>query len=116
MLKQVILIEKTKFVYRLISSILGDNDVRCYCLDQLEDFSYLLEDLSPQVLLVDFATASQDWDLFWYGLNNSQYKDFKKILYGDQQELDHFEDKDSFDDILVKPIDVTQLYEYLKAL
>lgn len=115
MLKQVILIEKTKFVYKLISSVLADKAVNCYCMEQIEDFSYLVDDLKPEMLLVDYNTASQNWDLFWRSLNASQHQSYLKVLYGEQKDLESFEEKKSFDAVMVKPLDVTTLYEQLSS-
>ena len=116
MLKQVILIEKTKFVYKLISSLLNERAVECFCLEQLEDFSYLVDDLLPDILLVDYDTASQDWSLFWQSVNSSKHQKFFKVLYGDKKELELFEGKSSFDTVLTKPLDITMLHAELSNL
>lgn len=115
MLNQVILIEETKFINKLISSLLQDNEVQCYCLDQIEDFSYLLEDLTPQILLVNCNIASSHWDIFAQSVINSKYQGFKKILYGDVEEIHSFEMCDFFDDTLPKPLDIMNLFDYLNS-
>jgi DNA-binding response OmpR family regulator len=113
MLNQVILIEKTKFVYKLISSLLQEKGVKCYCLDEVHSFDYLINDLTPQLILVDANSFNGDWNTFWSSVEQAEFKNFQTILFGKDEELANHPHKEKFNYLLPKPLNVTELYEYL---
>lgn len=116
MLDQVILIEKTKLVSKLLSTVLESNGAKCYVLNELEDFSYLVDDLRPQILLVEVSTLRDDLELFWKAIDNSAFKSFKLVLFGKKDDVDSITNIERFDSKLYKPIDISNIYEQLSSL
>lgn len=116
MLNQIILIEKTKLVSKLLTAVLSDKSINSYCLDQIENFTYLIDDLAPQIVLVEVQTASEDWQLFWDSLNKAKVKNFKLILFGEKEQVEKLENLEKFDAVLLKPLDISTIYEQLSSL
>lgn len=116
MLNQIILVEDTKFSAKLLNSIMLDNAVSCYNLEQIEDFTYLIDDLRPQIILTNIETVQNEWDLYWRSIESSSFKDVKIILYGDKDQLENCLYKNRFDQLIDKPLDILTIYEFLKSL
>lgn len=62
MRKDVIYIGDIKFVYSLIKSHAAQHDIRMYNIDDLSMLEYSLEDINPQLLLID--ERMQGWEQF----------------------------------------------------
>lgn len=51
-LKQLFYINNNKFVCQLVEKISKQKGINCYTLDQNEDFTYLVNDLRPEIIVV----------------------------------------------------------------
>tara|TARA_Y100000385_G_scaffold280770_1_gene332443 strand:- start:767 stop:1126 length:360 start_codon:yes stop_codon:yes gene_type:complete len=51
-LKQIIYINQNKFVGQLVEKVCKQEDVKCYTLSQNEDFTYLINDLLPEAIII----------------------------------------------------------------
>ncbi len=62
-LKQVLVAHPKKFSSDTIKTFLKEDGVACYLLDELNDFSYLIEDLRPQALLIHDTLLKEHGDI-----------------------------------------------------
>lgn len=58
MAKKVFYIEKEKFLRSMIEMALKSKSAEIYTVDSITDKFYLLDDLSPDLILVDLASVS----------------------------------------------------------
>lgn len=116
MLQQVILAEKTKFIYRLISSVLQAKNIDCYVAEDGEDFFYQIDELRPQVIVVNLDTVNFEWAKS--NLEQAKFKDYLKIGLRQPGQSDPDVTK-YFDRILNLPIEpyefVTQIKKWSEA-
>ena len=59
-LNQILFCHPINFVYEIISQNLELNGVKVYGLDDLNDFSFLIEDLSPEIILIHESALTDD--------------------------------------------------------
>ena len=116
MLNQVLLIEKNKLSSKILSANIEGNNTKCYALDQLEDFTYLIDDLSPQIMLIEVFTFLDNPQVFWNSVEISTQKNVKLVLFGEVEDITTISEKDKFDLILEKPIQIARLYKQLSSL
>lgn len=116
MLNQVLLIEKNKLSSKILSANIEGNNAKCYTMDQLEDFTYLIDDLSPQIILIEVSTFLDDPQVFWNSVEISTQKNVKLVLFGEVEAMATILEQDKFDLILEKPIQISRLYKQLSSL
>lgn len=109
MLKQVIWIDQTKFICKLVEDLLKERGVACHTLESLSDFSYLLTDLRPELLICDLKTINQDLGQF-----KNQVKDYngKVVTTASLADYERFNDFKFFG-LIEKPLDVEKLYDQI---
>jgi DNA-binding response OmpR family regulator len=56
-MKKVFYVEKEKFLRNMMEQGLPGLGLDCYAVDGLEDFVYLINDLSPGLLILDWETC-----------------------------------------------------------
>lgn len=61
-LKHLIFLEKTKFICSVIEEKSKEIGAKCYSVDNIEDLSYLMQDICPEILLID--TRLENWQSF----------------------------------------------------
>jgi hypothetical protein len=54
--EQVFYINQERFVCQVVENLCKTKGVACYTLDEVSDFSYLLNDLSPNIVVVEEQT------------------------------------------------------------
>jgi len=59
-LNQILFCHPINFVYEIISQNLELNGVKVYGLDDLSDFSFLIEDLSPEIILIHESALTEE--------------------------------------------------------
>ena len=104
MLQQVIFVEKTKFVYKLVSQLFMDISVNCYVVDSgFDQFSYHIDDLQPQALIINLDNT--DFELCIQSINASKYDKYLKICISakDKEQLSE-EVRNFFDSFYKLPI------------
>ena len=62
---KVFYIEKQKFLREMVEQILVDKGEKAYTLETASDCTYLIEDLKPEVLMLDVATIMPEADEFF---------------------------------------------------
>ena len=73
-LNQIIYINENRFVCQLVEKLCKQNEIACYTLDQVEDFTYLVNDLRPQLVLVALDTFNSHEQLIKEYLEKSEYQ------------------------------------------
>lgn len=107
MLKQVVWIEQTQFICLLVEGIFKEQNVACYTLSDCKDFSYLLNDLAPEVLVCDIKTINNDLVSF-----KKQVGDYQGhiIATGSRSDFENFKDF-PFSGLIEKPLNVETLFD-----
>jgi hypothetical protein len=99
-----------KFVAKTITEFGRQAGVNVYELDSVNDFSYLINDLRPQIILVHADSVTNDFAIFMEQLDAAEYRDFKTaLLVTDSTEL-----TDKFDVSIQLPVEPANLLEQLK--
>lgn len=83
LLKQIILIHKNKFVIQVMETLCQSADILIYSMEDANDFAYLLDDLKPDILLVDEGILKDELLSFNRNLEQAENKDYKIIVLGD---------------------------------
>ena len=100
MLQQVLLIEKTKFIYKLLAKTFKSKDVNCYVVEEQEDLAYLVDDIKPQAIVANI----DDIDISWLkkSLTEAKFDQYVKIAItsDSNQKSSHY-----FDQVAHLPID-----------
>ena len=112
MLQQVILVEKTKFIYKMISSILQSKSIDCYVADDSEDFSFQIDELKPQVIAVNLEVIDFQW--FKENIEKAKQQNFLKIGLGQNNRLDNPEIIKYFDQFVHLPIEPYEFVSQIK--
>ena len=90
--KQVFYINEIKFVCDAIENLCENNGIECYTLNSVDDFSYLIDDLKPEMIMIDSKALKQE---FWEQVKNSQLEP-KTMLIGECVESNLSKDFDYF--------------------
>lgn len=73
-LTQIIYINENRFVCQLVEKLCKQNEIACYSLDQIEDFTYLVNDLRPQLVLVALETFDSNEQLLTEYIQKSEHQ------------------------------------------
>lgn len=111
MVKNVIYIEKEKFLRSMLELALKSKVESIYTTDTLVDNFYLLEDLSPDMVIVDYSSI--DLDLLNELLNK---KAFKIVVTVQESQESEAKSLSNVDLVLVKPLLVNGLVQKLLEL
>lgn len=95
--KQIFYFNEIKFVCDTVEGICKNNDIDCYTLQDIRDFSYLIDDLNPSLLVVDSKILSSELQIstFWEGVSSCRHR-CKTMLVSEiesdvlQKDFDHF--------------------------
>lgn len=104
-IKQILYINKTKFVCDMVSKLCQRAKIECYTLETTEDFTYLIEDLKPEVIVIEEETFGINEDEFWVQVKKSSFKS-KTIIMGTL--------KEGFDASMHLPLDTTTFISDLR--
>lgn len=114
MLSQVILASKTKFVYKFIQKVFQSQGINCYTAEEGESFGFQIDELSPQLVLVNLKDL--DWPWVRENLTQAQNQNYLKVaLAEDVSKLDD-EVKNFFHHLISLPVEPFELVEKLKQL
>lgn len=106
MLKQVIWIDQTKFICKLAEGLLAEHGVSCYTLDRADDFSYIISDLEPDLIICDLKTVSVNLDKFKEQVSDFEGKILTTATIADYEQFKDF----PFAGCIEKPIEVEKLF------
>lgn len=99
-----------KFAVKAITEFAKDSSVSVFELDSMDDFSYLIDDLKPEVILVHKESVEAGSVMFFGELEKAEFRGFKTAIMT-EQEPDSF--CDQFDFVVDLPVDPSALIEQL---
>ena len=112
-MKNVFIIEEIKFIYKVLEQTFTQAQIDTYIHTSSSEFSYFIDDLKPDLLLVSLDLISSDIDGFKAELSKSKHK-VRVIIYGESSELEKLEGE--FFGALSKPLEQSQLVSQITHL
>ena len=110
MLKQLFIMHPVKFFSKTITAFGKQAGVSVYELDSINDFSYLINDLKPEIILVHIDSVQNDIELFLEQLRAAEFQGFKTaILLEKPAEISQ-----NFDMVVELPIEPENMIKQLK--
>ena len=104
-----------KFTAKVVNEYAKASNVNVYELDAVTDFTYLVNDLLPEVILIHKDSLAGDLDAFLAEVEAAEFKDVKLALLGKKAELDAFSGIEKFDFIVEEPFAPDQLVDLLNS-
>jgi DNA-binding NtrC family response regulator len=80
----VLWIDSNTFATGLLEKVFKKRDIPFYTLEKASDFSYLVEDLRPEVLVLDFKTANEHIEALEKQYQNSQALQQLPVIFLDE--------------------------------
>jgi len=109
MLNQIFFIYRDDFVCKLVEKMAADEGIKCYTMSTVEEnFGYILDDISPQLVIIDQVSWDANSSLIGESLETSS-SSFKSCILYKEKELEGFDFK------LKLPIKVESFIKELKA-
>lgn len=107
-IKHLFYINENKFVCQLVEKLCKQNNVACYTLDQSEDFTYLLDDLESNVVVVSSEGQAMLGEQLFTSLAKAKNRPFC-ILMSDQE-------SDKFNYTMPKVLDPRTFIDDIKSV
>lgn len=92
-LKQIIFINKNKFVCQLVEKLCKHEGISCYTLSQNENFSYLINDLLPEAIIVAQETFDSFGEDILKFIQVSEHKSSLILMSSAPEVASHFDAK-----------------------
>lgn len=73
-LSQIIYVNEKRFVCQLVEKVCKQNEIACYTVEQIDNFSYIINDLVPQLVVVELDTFTKFEDIILLSINESKNK------------------------------------------
>lgn len=73
-LSQIIYVNEKRFVCQLVEKVCKQNEIACYTVEQIDNFSYIIDDLVPQLVVVELDTFTKFEDIILLSINESKNK------------------------------------------
>jgi hypothetical protein len=73
-LTQIIYVNEKRFVCQLVEKVCKQNEIACYTVEQIDNFSYIIDDLVPQLVVVELDTFTNFEDIILLSINESKNK------------------------------------------
>lgn len=86
-IKQILYINKTKFVCDAVEKVCKRAQINCYTLEDSNDFAYLIDDLQVDAVVIDSDTLVMNPEIFWEQLSKAT-KSVKTVLMGESESGD----------------------------
>lgn len=84
----ILWIDENTFATQLLEKVFKQQEQAFYTLDNVRDFSFLVDDLRPEVIVLDLVTAQKDLDLFKNQFDaNERLRETSFIVIGDNNEF-----------------------------
>ena len=113
-MKSAFYIEQEKFLRDMFELLFKDEGLKLYSTKYTEECLYLIEDISPDIIIVDFKSVGEKFDDFLEAINSNQKTNkIPFVLTGFGPDLKDLKETD-FIGVLEKPISPTGLLERLK--
>ncbi len=113
----VLWIDENTFATGLIEKVFNKRDLKIYTISNVSDFGYLIEDLRPEVIVLDSKTGLKDVEALKRQYEETkQFLDIPVILIDPTSELDFIQKKLGELDRTIDPFKIPDLLkEILKA-
>lgn len=72
-LSQIIYFNKIKFVCKVVENACKAEGISCYSLDEVCDFAFLVNDLEPQLIVINQPTLEFYGEKFFKYINNCDF-------------------------------------------
>lgn len=118
MLKQILFIYRDEFVTKLIEKLMQEHSIGCYGISSLdENFSYVIDDIEPDLVLIDEKSYSANKELIESSLNQASFS-FKSVLLAESPEsFDHANSGTrKFDYSIGLPLDLSKVVDQIRSL
>lgn len=89
-LKQILLIHPIKFTCATIKEFAALGNVEVYFIEAREEFTYLINDLKPEAILIHHSFIRAEAEFVQSELEKAQFKESKLIIIGDYEESEKF--------------------------
>lgn len=86
---QIIFINESKFVCDFVESLCKSNDLACFSISDTTDFTYLVDDLKPALIIIDKNVYQEDEDRFWSGISAASHQTKTMIVGMESEKFDY---------------------------
>jgi len=110
----ILWIDTNTFATGLLEKVFKDQGFSFYCLENVDDFSYLVEDLKPSVLVLDYKTYKSGVNRF-----NEQYQGSELLKNTPFIIIDGLQENLGIDNIighLKRPFDPFEVPQQIKKM
>ncbi len=84
----ILWIDENRFATSLLEKVFKQKDLSFYTLDNVNDFSFLVDDLKPEIIVLDTATALKNKEAFKKQFEaNSRLKETPFITIGSDSDF-----------------------------
>lgn len=118
MIKQAFLLHSIKFVSATIKEFSRFDGVDLYIMDNTKDFSYLIDDLRPEVLIIDPKSLNdkETQESFLKELNNAVFKKVEIVCLGNKAEIGNIDLEQIISYELPESIEPSKFFKKLQSL
>lgn len=110
MLRQIVFVYRDEFVVKLVEKLMQRSSIACYGLSKVnENFAYVIEDLKPELIIVDEVAYSRNEGLINESLNSANGS-YKSVLLSEKT------DTQGFDLVMPLPLNVDTFVEQARSL
>lgn len=110
----IIWIDQNTFATSLLENVFKSHKISLFTLDNVIDFSYLIDDLSPSLLVLDGETVKENLEAFTLQYEtNQKLRTIPKIIIGDTDDLSFVENKIG---LISRPFDPFKIPEIVEKL
>lgn len=82
MLNQLIIIHTKKFFSGMFVALCEKQEVKCYSLEDANDFAYLIDDLKPDAVIIDDSILESQLEEAKSNLDSVKFDGFKLMILG----------------------------------
>jgi hypothetical protein len=86
---QIIFIHDSKFVCDFVESLCKSNDLGCFSINDTSDFTYLVDDLKPALVIIDKSAYLEDEDRFLSGISAASHQTKTMIVGMESEKFDY---------------------------
>ncbi|MCK5882400.1 MAG: hypothetical protein KAG61_01830 [Bacteriovoracaceae bacterium] len=114
-MKSVFFIDKEKFLRTMLELVFKERGLDIYTIESGADCTYLIDDLTPDLIVADLATLSPDIETFFSSFEerNITVPILALGMESDWDQLEKFQDR--FVGLEKKPLSPTGIVEKLEA-
>jgi hypothetical protein len=88
-LKQILLIHPVRFTCSTIKEFAALGNVEVYFMEGKEEFTYLIDDLKPEIILIHHSFMSAEAEFVQAEVEKAQFKSSKLIILGEYEQAEN---------------------------